>query len=357
VRQEDNKDSLMPLGENPVDVNDGDILLSSGIVLKRPYLEKLRLTGYKYDAACGESLSPYGINRGFSDILNKQTRSKASRSLKAVFKDVAVSKNLDLRPVKAVVSSIIKDILKKLVKDRPIPLVFFSDDDVCTHSINVCVISVICGLVTGLTTSELERLGVAAILHDVGKALIPDNLLKKPGKLSAAEFNFLKTHTSSGFALLQKHTYVDEAIARTALLHHERADGSGYPLGMKLKTIDMFSRIVAIADIYDAIITDRKYRPGISPCHAVDYLIFYGFHFLDYELVRIFVDSISIYPDGAKVILDTGEKAQVVAQNPGMPARPIIRIYTDTAGRELDESRLVDMMERTSVIIKSIISG
>jgi HD-GYP domain-containing protein (c-di-GMP phosphodiesterase class II) len=332
----------------------GDVLLPSGIVLKKSYLDKHKYSNRIDDIECRETPPFYDADHPSMDILSTTTRKNAYRLIKGIFKAVAMYKRLNIKPIRASVTAIIEDISDKRGKNKLIPLLIFTENDTCTHSINVCALSVICGMMLELSNSDLERLGIAAILHDVGKAFIPEEILKKPGELSQAEFKIIESHTSLGFAFLQRHPDIDEQIAKTAFLHHERADGSGYPLGLKLENLDVFSRIVAITDIYDAITSDRSYRPGINSCHALEYLISYGFHFLDYSIVRAFADNISIYPDGVNVILETGERAQVIAQNTGMPSRPIIRILTDESGQPLTQYRLVDMLEMTDVIIKNI---
>lgn len=344
--------------ESPTNQLDGtetggsdDILLPSGIDLKKSYLTP----GYPVGNVVHEKIFPqYNTNHNL-DILDKNTRKRAHQLTGQMLKAVGADRNFDIKLVKSCVKSIINNVERRREGKRPFPLVMLTDDDIRTHAINVCTISVICGMILGLGMAELERLGLAALLHDVGKAFIPEHILKKQGKLSKTEFNVIKAHTSSGFAYLQKHPGVDAGVARTALLHHERADGSGYPVGLKLDSLDKFSRIVAVADIYDAITSERAYRPGIGTGHAIEYLVSYGFHFLDYEIVRAFVDNISIYPDGTKVVLLTGEFAQVIAQNPGMPTRPIIRMLADSSGIELQGQELVDLTENTRLIIKSIL--
>ena len=146
-----------------------------------------------------------------------------------------------------------------------------------------------------------------------------------------------------------------KAMYYIALTHHERHDGEGYPLGLRGEEIHEFARIVSVADVYDAITSDRVYRKRINVNEAVEYLIGMGDHQFDYNVVRSFIEHITIYPPGTCVLLNGGEKAIVVDVNKKYPNRPIVRIIADREGQMPVEPVEVDLTKNNTLLISEII--
>ncbi|MBC7324210.1 MAG: HD-GYP domain-containing protein, partial [Moorella sp. (in: Bacteria)] len=183
------------------------------------------------------------------------------------------------------------------------------------HSLNVIVLATLLGSKFGLSQKELQIIGVGAMLHDVGKLEIPPEILLKPGKLTAEEFSVIQRHPQAGYERLEG--VVSEAVRRVARDHHERCNGSGYPRGSLKEDISLAARCVAIADVYDAVTTDRCYRPRYLPHEGMELLMVEStMGNLDMELVRVFLQAIASYPVGTTVRLTTGEIARVIAQEP-----------------------------------------
>lgn len=209
------------------------------------------------------------------------------------------------------------------------------DDYTFSHCVNVAVYSLVTGVGLGMRQDMLRELGMGAILHDVGKLLIRPEVLQKPTSLNDSEFEEVKRHVALGHELVSSIKGITPAAASISLNHHERMDGSGYPRGLKGDEIPLTARIVAIADVYDALTSDRVYREREEPHKAMDYITEkIGTHF-DPAVADVFVRHLAHYPVGTAVILNTGEKGLVARQNLKFPHRPVVRVVIDQEGRLL----------------------
>ncbi|WP_297210017.1 MULTISPECIES: HD-GYP domain-containing protein [Thermodesulfovibrio] len=157
-----------------------------------------------------------------------------------------------------------------------------------THSVNVGVLSIGLGIQIGLTKEELYRLGIGAILHDIGKTQIPHEILNKQGKLTDTEYNIIKQHVMHGYNLLKEHRDIPPDAFIAVLQHHEKLSGKGYPYGLKGEEVKLFGRITAIADCYDALTTRRPYKPPLTPYFALSIVVRERGDY-DAELLRSFI--------------------------------------------------------------------
>lgn len=181
------------------------------------------------------------------------------------------------------------------------------DEYTARHSLNVGLLSIIIGRAEGLPRPQLEEVGLCGLLHDMGKSRIPLEILNKEGAFSEEEFEIMKTHTTAGFELLSSKLDVGEEAANVAHSHHERLNGRGYPRGLAEKDISYYTRIVAIADAYDAITSKRVYSPAKTSLEGLRILVgARGSHF-DPILVDKFVECIGVFPAGSVAELSTGE--------------------------------------------------
>lgn len=200
------------------------------------------------------------------------------------------------------------------------------DDYTYHHSLSVAVISIAIGIGLGLEKETLRRLGLSALLHDIGKLMIDTNLMNKPGKLSEDEFYIVSRHPLFGAQYLFKHGLKDQDVIGGVKLHHERFDGTGYPYRYKGEQIPLFARIIAVADVYDALTSNRSYRKPNQTYEAFEFIMGgVGSHF-DMNVVQAFAMKISPYPNGSLVKLSNGEVAIVVEENPNHPLRPVVRV-------------------------------
>ncbi len=202
------------------------------------------------------------------------------------------------------------------------------DDMIYVHCINVGLISAVIGEWCHFKEEDIKLLKLCGELHDIGKIMVPEELLVKSGKLSAEEFNVIKSHAIRGYEVV-KNKDLDEHIKLSVLQHHERCDGTGYPMGLKLDKIDEFAKIVAIADVYDAMTCNRTYRQAICPFVVIETFEKEGYQKYDPKYLLPFLQGISDSYINANVMLNNKQKGEVVMINRANLSRPIIRVGSD----------------------------
>lgn len=203
------------------------------------------------------------------------------------------------------------------------------DDYTHRHNIGVGVLSSLIGKWLNIEGGELSSLSLAATLHDVGKVKIPLEILHKPDKLTAEEFHSIKQHTVLGYEMLKNTVGVSHRIALAALQHHEREDGSGYPLGLKKDQIDLFGKIIAVADIFHAMSSERPYHKPIPFYDIVSQMRDDKFGKLDPHIVSIFIENITKNLVGKHVMLTDDRLGEVVYLNPQYDMNPLVRIENE----------------------------
>jgi len=217
------------------------------------------------------------------------------------------------------------------------------DEYTATHCINVCILALTFGRTVGLDDVPLHKLGMGALLHDIGKMQVPDEILNKPGRLSKKEFEIMKGHPSHGHAMLVDDHHIDAESLHIVLHHHERLDGAGYPKGMSEAEIPMLTRIASIVDVYDAITSDRCYHDGISPALALENLFKWSKGNFDILLLEKFIKCLGIYPIGSVVRLNTGEVGVVVATDADHRIKPIVLLAMNADGKVYQPRRLINL--------------
>ncbi|WP_272701058.1 HD-GYP domain-containing protein [Desulfovibrio sp. Fe33] len=219
------------------------------------------------------------------------------------------------------------------------------DDYTYTHCINVAAISVVFGEYIGMSREELVLLGVAGMMHDLGKTTVPARIINKPGPLTSAERDEVRRHPEYGRDLLRRNSDIHAKVLRAVLHHHERHNGSGYPDGLARKDIPAFARILCLADVYDALTSDRCYKNAILPNKALG--IMYGMRDQDFDPteVQLFIKCLGIFPAGSFVRLNTGEYALVFESNSREPLNPKIRIIMDADMKPI-RTRDVDLTQQ-----------
>lgn len=210
------------------------------------------------------------------------------------------------------------------------------------HSINVSLLSYAIGTVMKYTGEKLRHLVIGALLHDIGKLTVPVSIINKPMALSDEEYHIMQTHPTRG---VQRSSdfFLPRSVLTAILEHHERWNGSGYPYGLCKNAIHPYSQIVAVADVFDALITDRPYRPGIPPYHAIEMLLKGSGTNFSPDVITAFLDMIQIYPENSLVTLNSGESGIVIEYSLPHPTRPIIRILYDSSGRPVEREQVIDL--------------
>lgn len=275
-------------------------------------------------------------------IVTPELREEAISSLQAAFLTVSSTKD-SLHESSAQILKQLDQVVEKLVKSLQRErgaLVNISDlksydEYTFHHSLSVAVLSIAVAQRLGFGEKELRRVGMCAIMHDIGKTAIPIEVINKTARLNEEEYRLLKTHSLAGYKYLLDTVIRDEDILRGVLHHHEKLDGTGYPDGINGKEIPLWSRIIAIADVYDALTSDRPYRTPMQPSEAVEYIMGGVDKAFDYDVVKAFVQKLELYPVGGRVQLSNGEIAYIMNNENQM--RPVVRLAS--TGKILDLCR------------------
>lgn len=325
----------------------GVILLEEGIELKYRYIEKLNELGIS-NIYINESLTD---NLELYQIVKEDTKIEALTMMKSIMNDVALFDDADASNVANTVSKIVDglldndDILINLIDIRTV------DDYTFGHSVNVCILSLVTAISLGYEREQLIDLGIGAILHDIGKTQISIDILNKPYELTLDEYKEIKKHTLLGYGILKKLKTISNEAINIALLHHERYDGNGYPNNLKATNIHEFARIVSVADVYDALTTNRVYRKQINSDIAINYLLSMAGSQFDEKMVEGFMKSVAKYPLGKGVVLNSGEKGYVIKNRKENINKPIVKVLYDKEGKILTSPFEVDLLHSTSYAI------
>ena len=211
------------------------------------------------------------------------------------------------------------------------------------HSVNVAILATAVGMSIGYNRQQLTDLGIGALLHDIGKIQLPQEMQKKSTRWSSEEIEIAKEHAMMGFNMLRKQHNISLLSAHVALQHHERLNGSGYPQGLRGSQIHEYAQIVGICDVYDSLTTSRPWRKRFMPQDALEYLFGSGGHLFELRLVNAFRKHIAVFPLGSSVVLNTGETGVVCKVDPECCHRPTVRILKDGRGNDMRMPYEIDL--------------
>lgn len=217
------------------------------------------------------------------------------------------------------------------------------DDYTYMHSVAVCAMMVALAKQLGLSEAQTRSLGLAGLLHDLGKAVMPMEVLNKPGKLSPAEFGIIKSHPTEGHKMLLTSSNPDAIVLDVCLNHHEKTDGSGYPKGLKADEISLFAKMGAVCDVYDAITSNRPYKPGWDPAESLRKMAEWANGHFDPVVFQAFVKSMGIYPVGSLVRLASGRIGVVLEQTGKSLTTPSVKVFYSTKSGMRILPRVIDL--------------
>lgn len=224
----------------------------------------------------------------------------------------------------------ITDDLMKAISDNDavavdISALKVSDEYTFKHSVDVATMSMIVGRKYGLDDKQVYEIGITGLLHDIGKSRIPNEVLNKAGKLTDEEFELMKQHSVFGYHILEKKEDISKEVKLGVLQHHEKTNGRGYPMKVTEEKITLFAKIISVADIYDALVTERPYKKPFSPRDAVEMIMSMTGE-LDFKAMKCFLESVILYPVGTDVALSNGETARVIENVPNYVLRPKVMV-------------------------------
>ncbi|WP_425449675.1 HD-GYP domain-containing protein [Dethiothermospora halolimnae] len=312
--------------ERDVEKKDSGItILSSGTVLNKRSIMKMRNLEVenvhifeKKERNEGIVLTDDEEFKEKYDILSNKTQ------------DILNNAKLGKKIIISEISDSVNDVIDGIIDNNNIlkRLRQLEEDDeyIFKHSMNVLMLATMIGKWLKYSKRELKQLSLAALLHDIGKVKIPNNILNKPGKLTEKEFDIIKKHTIHGFNILNDTVGISKSVALGALQHHERIDGSGYPLKVKSEKIHEFAKIIAVCDIFNAMTSERVYKHKESPFKVAEHISRSSFEKLDPRVSSVFLDNISKFYVGNVVKLNNGEIGEIILVHRQMPTRPIVRI-------------------------------
>lgn len=333
----------------------GKLLLAEGTILKQQHIKKLELYGVAeiaIDNNCPIDIETVIMETTESDVIYQE----AFNAIKDVLCKVKNAQSIDTKLITEIVENIVDQVTQDTQTLLRLSSIREIDNYTYLHSIDVCIYSIIMGKSLGLDNKNLRRLGLGAMLHDIGKGKIPTEILFKPGPLTEEEFNIMKSHTTYGYEIITNSPNLDSTTANIALQHHERWDGKGYPRHLKENNINIFARIVTICDIYDALTANRVYRGRILPHEAAEYIINNNGVIADPALTNYFVHNVAIYPIGSTVLLSTGEIGRVSEIHSSMPLRPVIDIFGHRDLKQNIPEHKLNLMEDLTVFIVDVIN-
>ena len=260
---------------------------------------------------------------------------EATQIVRDMLGDIRLGKQIEMEKIEPVVERMVDSIFTD--QDALLPLARLKQHDSYTfqHSVSVCALMTAFARTLEVPREKIREIAIGALLHDVGKARVPDEILNKPGKLTDAEFDRMKNHVVQSKIILMATPGISPIALDVAAQHHERFDGTGYPNKLAGDQISLYGRMGAIVDVYDAITSDRVYHKGKPPTEALRKLLDWSANHFEPRLVKAFIRSVGIYPTGALVRLESKRLAVVQAQHDDKPMQPTVKLIFHTAGHYL----------------------
>ena len=270
-------------------------------------------------------------------------RRQAVGVVRSVMQDARLGKAVELDSVTPVVRNITESILRNSGALFGLLRIKSKDDYTFLHSVSVCTLLVAFCRSRGMDEDTIYQAGIGGLLHDTGKALVPDAILNKPGRLSDEEFTLIKQHPRDGYDILRQNPDIGAIPLDITLHHHERRDGSGYPDLQRADAISELAQMAAIVDVYDAITSDRSYHKGMPPAEALRKIYEWSQHHFHPGLTQEFMRCVGIYPVGSMVMLESGRLGVVVEPHDSNLLTPKVNVFFNTKSQTYIRPELLDL--------------
>ena len=269
----------------------------------------------------------------------KQSR----RAVLSMFEEARMGKAVDTGAAKKLVEEITDSVARNSGALISLARLKTVDDYTYMHSVAVCAMMVALSRQLGLDDEQTRLAGMAGLMHDLGKAAMPMEILNKPGKLTDAEFSIIKSHPEKGYQMLKTSTDVDPVVLDVCLHHHEKVDGTGYPKGLKDAEISLYAKMGAVCDVYDAITSNRPYKQGWDPAESLRRMAEWAKGHFDMRVFQAFVKSLGIYPIGSLVQLSSGRLGVVMDQSGKSLTTPKVKVFFSTRSNMRIIPEIVDL--------------
>lgn len=325
----------------------GRVILKKGLKMTQSMIEKLNrvyVIGAVDVYEKEDEITPEEKKRlEFNKIENEFT--EISDNLKKSFDKIFTDSDDFLSDIREFSKRIQEEIKSQDLIIKNIVLHGSGSDVIYRHGVNVSALCTLLGIWLGMNESQINLLVYSSILHDCGKIKLEPKILNKPGKLTDNEYKEIKKHSIIGYDMVKKLQYIDKSVSYGVLMHHERLDGSGYPLGLKGDEIHPFGKIIAIADIFDAINSNRGYKNKKTPFEALRIVKEEGLGKLDYKYVQVFLEHIINYYLGEEVILNNGDRCKILQMNANEIQRPLV----------LKDGEFIDLAKHKELYIEEML--
>lgn len=279
----------------------------------------------------------------------KETLAKAKQATIEMFEEARMGNSVSVQDVEPLVDEISQSVMRNSSAMLSITRIKSIDDYTYLHSVAVCALMIALGKQMNYQ-GDFHSLGMAGLLHDVGKTGIPEDVLNKPGKLTDEEFELIKGHPYHGWKVLKESSGVDEIALDVCLHHHERVDGTGYPDKISGDKLSLVARMGAVCDVYDAITSERCYKKGWDPADALKKMTSWKDGHFDDKVFNAFVKTIGIYPTGTLLKLKSGRLAVVTEQSEKSLLKPKIKIFYSGTSKSPLPQKTVDLTRSQEVI-------
>lgn len=336
-------------------LDDSRVFLRNGVVLTESLIDRIKSIGFQ-GAYIDDDISKDLLS---ANIISEEIKVKAKKEIKSFFSNTENKNEASVSMNMGKLKTVIEDMVDQIIRNRRMMVNIVDlrtfDDYTYSHSLNVALLSVVMGAALQLDTKSLRELAIAALIHDIGKVFINKTIVNKPQRLTIQEFAEMKMHSEKGYQYLRRYNRLSTLTMRGVLEHHEKYNGDGYPNGLAGDHISIYSRIICVADVYDALTSDRPYRGALIPSDAFEYIMSGYNTQYDPDIVKVFVQKVAPYPIGTCVVLSNGKTGIVIQNHEGFGLRPIIRIIEgDKPTQQILD--LNDGNDKLNITIKQIIN-
>jgi putative nucleotidyltransferase with HDIG domain len=261
----------------------------------------------------------------------------------SLFQEARLGKAINTEGARAMVEEISQSVLRNPAALISLARIKTVDEYTYLHSVAVCALMIALARQLGLDEDDTREAGVAGLLHDLGKAKIPLDILNKPGRLTEAEFTIIKTHPAEGHQMLVEGYGAGDIALDVCMHHHEKMDGTGYPHGLPADKISLFARMGAVCDVYDAITSNRPYKQGWNPAESLHKMAQWAEGHFDPAVFKAFVKSVGIYPVGSFVRLQSGRLGVVIEQSEASLLTPKVRVFFSSKSKAYIKPEVIDL--------------